>query len=69
MNEINVKDKVVVEDLIYEVRGKQVMLDSEIGVTKCHDSIFDYIVTHYDIGIPISALINLADTSAKLERN
>ena len=54
---------------IYIVRGKQFMLDSEIFVTKCHDYIYDKIVTHYDIGLPISMLINFADVSAKLERS
>ena len=29
MNEIIVKDDIKIENLIYEVRGKQVMLDSE----------------------------------------
>lgn len=31
MNEIKVKEKVKVENLIYEVRGKQVMLDSDLA--------------------------------------
>lgn len=31
MNEIIVKEKVVIENLIYEVRGKQVMLDSDLA--------------------------------------
>ena len=31
MNDIIVKDKVVIEDLIYEIRGKQVMLDSDLA--------------------------------------
>ncbi len=34
MNEIIEKDNIVIEDLIYEIRGKQVMLDSELSVTK-----------------------------------
>ena len=34
MNDVIVKDDVVIENLIYEVRGKQVMLDSEISATK-----------------------------------
>ena len=34
MNEIIVKDDIKIENLIYEVRGKQVMLDSEISRTK-----------------------------------
>lgn len=32
MNEL--KDEVVIENLIYEIRGVQVMLDSELSVTK-----------------------------------
>ena len=31
MNDIIVKDEVVIENLIYEVRGKQVMLDSDLA--------------------------------------
>ena len=31
MNDVIVKDDVVIEDLIYEVRGKQVMLDSDLA--------------------------------------
>lgn len=34
MNEIIVKDDIKIENLIYEVRGKQVMLDSEISRAK-----------------------------------
>ena len=37
MNEIVVKDDVNIENMIFEVRGKQVMLDSEISATKWHD--------------------------------
>jgi len=32
MNEI--KEKINIANMIYEIRGKQVMLDSEISVTK-----------------------------------
>ena len=31
MNNIIVKDEVMIENLIYEVRGKQVMLDSDLA--------------------------------------
>ena len=31
MNEIIVQDNIKIEDLIYEVRGKQVMLDSDLA--------------------------------------
>ena len=37
MNEIIEKRNIKIEDMIYEVRGKQVMLDSEISATKWHD--------------------------------
>ncbi len=40
MNEIINKDKVNIENLIYEIRGKQVMIDSEISATKCHGIIY-----------------------------
>ena len=29
MNDVIAKDEVVIEDLIYEIRGKKLMLDSE----------------------------------------
>ena len=31
MNEVVLKDEIVIEDLIYEIRGKQVMLDSDLA--------------------------------------
>lgn len=34
MNDVIVKEKVVIENLIYEIRGVQVILDSEISATK-----------------------------------
>ncbi len=34
MNDVIVKDEPIIEILIYEVRGKQVMLDSEISEIK-----------------------------------
>lgn len=34
MNEIIEKEEIKVENMIYEVREKQVMLDSEISATK-----------------------------------
>ena len=34
MNEMLVKENIKIENLIYEIRGKQVMLDSKISVTK-----------------------------------
>ena len=32
MNEIITKDNIKIEDLIYEIRGKQVMLDSDLAI-------------------------------------
>ena len=49
---MNIKDK------IYEIRGVYVMLDSEIYVPKCHYYLYDKIITHYDIGKPISIFNN-----------
>ena len=54
MNEVKEKNKVIIGNLIYEVCGKQVILDSEISATKLHDYLIDKIITHYDIGLPIS---------------
>ena len=34
MNEVINKDYINIENLIYEIRGKQLMLDSEISATK-----------------------------------
>lgn len=34
MDDVVVKDKIKIENLIYEVRDKQVMLDIEISATK-----------------------------------
>ena len=31
MSELKVKDEIIIEDLIYEIRGKQVMLDSDLA--------------------------------------
>lgn len=54
-----------IENLIYEVRGKQVMLDSDVSVAKCNGNM----VAHYDIGkLILSCNYNFADTSAKLLR-
>ena len=37
MSELIEKENILIEDMIYEVRGVQVMLDSEISATKWHD--------------------------------
>ena len=42
--------EIKIENLIYNIREKQVMLDSEISATKWHDYLVDKIVSHYDIG-------------------
>ena len=34
MNEVVIDNQIIIENLIYEIRGKQVMLDSKISVTK-----------------------------------
>jgi len=36
MNEIIIKENINIEDMIYEIRGKQVMLDSDLAILyKC----------------------------------
>ena len=37
MNEIVEKENIMIENMIYEVRGVQVMLSSEISATKWHE--------------------------------
>ena len=58
MNEIIEKEQILIEDMIYEIRGVQVMLDSEISATKCDYYLYAKIITHYDIGLPISIFNN-----------
>jgi len=43
-----------IQNMIYEIRGKQVMLDSEISITKCYNHFYDMTITHYDIDESIS---------------
>lgn len=54
MNEIIEKEIIDIENMIYEINGKEVMLDSEFDTTKCHDYYYNKIVTHYDIEKSIS---------------
>lgn len=42
MNDAIVKEREKVENLIYEIRDVQVMLDSEISVTKCHGKVVNF---------------------------
>ncbi len=63
MNELN--EQTNIERMIYEVRRKQVMLDCDVFFIKCNGNM----VTHYDIGKPISSYnYNFVDMSAKLLR-
>ncbi len=49
--------------MIFEIRGKQVILSFELFVTKCHSKI----VIYYDICKPMPDYsYNFADASAKL---
>ena len=57
MYDILEKDNIKIENLIYEINGIQIMVDSEVSVTKCHDYKHDILITHYDIGKPISVFI------------
>ena len=43
MYEVIEKEKFKIENMIYEIRGVQVMLNSEIVVIKCHDYFYDNI--------------------------
>ena len=54
MNELISEEEIKIENMIFEIRGKQVMLDSELFATKWHDYLIDKIITHYDIGKQIS---------------
>ena len=47
MNEVMEKEMISIEDMIYEIRGKQVMLDSDLA--KYCGYLCDKIVTRYDI--------------------
>ena len=42
MNEVIEKKQITVENIIYEIRAKQAMLDSEISATKCHGKVMNY---------------------------
>ena len=57
MNEMAEKDIINIENKIYNIRGVEVMLDTELSAIKCHKYIFDKLVTHYDIGKTISVFI------------
>ena len=54
MNEIIEKEIINIKDMIYEIDGVEVMLDSELSASKWHDFLIDKIITHYDIGKPTS---------------
>ena len=44
MNTITIKEEII-ENMIYEIRGKQVMLDYELSTTKLHDYFVGKIIT------------------------
>ena len=54
MNDLTIKDNSIIEDMIYEVRGMQVMLASKVAAIKYHGYIYDKMITHYVIGETIS---------------
>ena len=41
MNDVVVKGNINIESMIYEIRGKQVILDSDISIIKWHNIIFN----------------------------
>ena len=58
MNELVVNDNSEIGNMIFAVRGKQVIIDKEISRTKCHNYFYDMMITHYDVGQPMSAFNN-----------
>ena len=44
MNEIIEKENITIEDMVYEMRGVQVMFDSEISTTKCYYYFYNMII-------------------------
>lgn len=64
MNKFAVSEEIKIDDLIYEVRGKQVMLDSDVSVTKCNGNMAIHL-WYWKIS---SCNYNFADVSAKLLR-
>lgn len=60
MNEITEKDVINIENMIYEINGKEVMFDFEISRTKCHNRFYDMRIVHYDIGEQMSKFDNYA---------
>ena len=44
VNEVIEKKNIKIENMIYKIRGVQVIFDVEISATKCHDYIYDNIV-------------------------
>ena len=44
-NEISVINEENIKDQIYIIRGKEVMLDSEVSAAKCHNYLYNKIVT------------------------
>ena len=50
MNNIIESENTKIEDMIYEIRGKEVILESEILRTKYRIHLYDKMIMHYDIG-------------------
>lgn len=53
MNNLLENETINVENMIYEINGIEVMLDSEISVTKWQVYLYNEIIIHYDISKPI----------------
>lgn len=70
MQELDVLEEIKVKDMIYEIRGKQVMLDSEISVVKCHKHLnYKIVITYYDIDESISVFSKQVSTKSRKEIN
>ena len=45
MNELVVNDNSEIGNMIFAIRGKQVIIDKEISRTKCHNYFYDMMIT------------------------
>ena len=63
MNGIITRDDINIENMIYEIRGMQVMLDSEISAIKCNEYIFDNTLRYWKTNISV---YNFAETFCKI---
>ena len=68
MNDVIIKEEVVIENLIYEVRGKQVMLDSDLArLYECANGTktINLAVKRHINGFPERFMFQLTDDECK----